>query len=298
MKGPVIESRDRAFEAIRRGVENPGSAKSDRETVFTMRDNEAGSVILRWEVAGRLLPGVSAGGFDAWRVGPLDRDDAFHLEFRAGDVIRTVSVSVLGTNQFGQAGNGRTCPWRCGLGLPVSRGSWAGAVRRRSRRPAGQGHERQRCSDSRGFDTRVDEDRPAFEGGAEATRVDDPVVAVLVGPGSDRLGERSLRPAHAAQVDVGQPELVKCRAEDRSKRRERFERSDIQPTAGSQAECHDTAGPQETRRDGADDVGWIARLGQQLKRWAEGGQRLCKARGALARGIQHAEPSRKIVEAT
>ena len=33
-----------------------GSAKSDRETIFTMQDNEAGSLVLRWEVAGRLLP--------------------------------------------------------------------------------------------------------------------------------------------------------------------------------------------------------------------------------------------------
>jgi uncharacterized repeat protein (TIGR01451 family) len=37
----------------------PASAKSDRGTVFTMQDNVAGSVILRWEVAGRLLPGES-----------------------------------------------------------------------------------------------------------------------------------------------------------------------------------------------------------------------------------------------
>jgi uncharacterized repeat protein (TIGR01451 family) len=34
-----------------------GSAQSDRQAVFTMEDNEAGSRILRWEVAGRLLPG-------------------------------------------------------------------------------------------------------------------------------------------------------------------------------------------------------------------------------------------------
>jgi uncharacterized repeat protein (TIGR01451 family) len=37
----------------------PGSSQSDREAVFTLRDNEAGSRILRWEVAGRLLPGAS-----------------------------------------------------------------------------------------------------------------------------------------------------------------------------------------------------------------------------------------------
>jgi uncharacterized repeat protein (TIGR01451 family) len=37
----------------------PGSAKSDREAVFTTQDNEAGSQILRWEIAGRLLPGTS-----------------------------------------------------------------------------------------------------------------------------------------------------------------------------------------------------------------------------------------------
>jgi uncharacterized repeat protein (TIGR01451 family) len=35
----------------------PGSAASDRNAVFTTQDNGAGSVILRWEVSGRLLPG-------------------------------------------------------------------------------------------------------------------------------------------------------------------------------------------------------------------------------------------------
>jgi uncharacterized repeat protein (TIGR01451 family) len=35
----------------------PSSAQSDRQAVFTLEDNEAGSRILRWEVAGRLLPG-------------------------------------------------------------------------------------------------------------------------------------------------------------------------------------------------------------------------------------------------
>jgi len=35
----------------------PGSAKADRNAVFTMQENEAGSVILRWEVSGKLLPG-------------------------------------------------------------------------------------------------------------------------------------------------------------------------------------------------------------------------------------------------
>ncbi len=37
----------------------PGSAKADREAVFTLQENEAGSVILRWEITGRLLPGQS-----------------------------------------------------------------------------------------------------------------------------------------------------------------------------------------------------------------------------------------------
>ena len=37
----------------------PGSAKTDREAVFTMQANEAGSLILRWEIAGTLLPGTS-----------------------------------------------------------------------------------------------------------------------------------------------------------------------------------------------------------------------------------------------
>jgi uncharacterized repeat protein (TIGR01451 family) len=37
----------------------PGTAKSDRPTVFTTQENEAGSLVLRWEVSGRLLPGQS-----------------------------------------------------------------------------------------------------------------------------------------------------------------------------------------------------------------------------------------------
>jgi uncharacterized repeat protein (TIGR01451 family) len=37
----------------------PGSAKADRDAVFTLEENEAGSVILRWEIGGRLLPGSS-----------------------------------------------------------------------------------------------------------------------------------------------------------------------------------------------------------------------------------------------
>jgi uncharacterized repeat protein (TIGR01451 family) len=37
----------------------PGSAQSDRQAVFTTQANEAGSLILRWEIAGQLLPGES-----------------------------------------------------------------------------------------------------------------------------------------------------------------------------------------------------------------------------------------------
>lgn len=37
----------------------PGSAQSDRAAVFTTQPNEAGSVVLRWEVTGRLMPGTS-----------------------------------------------------------------------------------------------------------------------------------------------------------------------------------------------------------------------------------------------
>jgi uncharacterized repeat protein (TIGR01451 family) len=37
----------------------PGSAQSDRDAVFMTQENEAGSVILRWEISGRLLPGES-----------------------------------------------------------------------------------------------------------------------------------------------------------------------------------------------------------------------------------------------
>jgi uncharacterized repeat protein (TIGR01451 family) len=37
----------------------PGSAETDRDAVFTTQENEAGSLILRWEISGRLLPGQS-----------------------------------------------------------------------------------------------------------------------------------------------------------------------------------------------------------------------------------------------
>jgi uncharacterized repeat protein (TIGR01451 family) len=37
----------------------PGTAKSDRDAVFTTQENEVGSQILRWEISGRLLPGDS-----------------------------------------------------------------------------------------------------------------------------------------------------------------------------------------------------------------------------------------------
>jgi uncharacterized repeat protein (TIGR01451 family) len=36
-----------------------GSAQSDRNSVFTMQENEAGSLILKWEIAGKLHPGQS-----------------------------------------------------------------------------------------------------------------------------------------------------------------------------------------------------------------------------------------------
>jgi uncharacterized repeat protein (TIGR01451 family) len=37
----------------------PGSAQSDRPAVFTTQANEAGSLVLRWEITGRLMPGTS-----------------------------------------------------------------------------------------------------------------------------------------------------------------------------------------------------------------------------------------------
>jgi uncharacterized repeat protein (TIGR01451 family) len=37
----------------------PGTARSDCDAVFTTQENEAGSVILRWEIGGKLQPGTS-----------------------------------------------------------------------------------------------------------------------------------------------------------------------------------------------------------------------------------------------
>jgi hypothetical protein len=33
-----------------------GSARSDRDAVFTLQENEAGSAVLHWEIGGKLLP--------------------------------------------------------------------------------------------------------------------------------------------------------------------------------------------------------------------------------------------------
>ncbi len=37
----------------------PGSAEADRDAVFTSRENEAGSMVLRWQINGQLLPAQS-----------------------------------------------------------------------------------------------------------------------------------------------------------------------------------------------------------------------------------------------
>jgi uncharacterized repeat protein (TIGR01451 family) len=37
----------------------PDSSRTDRDAVFTTQENEAGSLVLRWEISGRLLPGES-----------------------------------------------------------------------------------------------------------------------------------------------------------------------------------------------------------------------------------------------
>jgi uncharacterized repeat protein (TIGR01451 family) len=34
----------------------PGSSRANRETIFTMQQNEAGSLLLQWQVVGRLQP--------------------------------------------------------------------------------------------------------------------------------------------------------------------------------------------------------------------------------------------------
>ncbi len=34
----------------------PGSAKADRDAVFTTKENETGSLVLRWQINGQLLP--------------------------------------------------------------------------------------------------------------------------------------------------------------------------------------------------------------------------------------------------
>jgi uncharacterized repeat protein (TIGR01451 family) len=44
---------------VRRLEYVPGSAKWDRPAVFTMRENEAGSLVLHWLIGGQLLPGQS-----------------------------------------------------------------------------------------------------------------------------------------------------------------------------------------------------------------------------------------------
>ena len=57
---PTPELVDRASDSLTARLEYiPGSARSDRDAVFTLQQNEAGSVALRWEITGVLQPGKS-----------------------------------------------------------------------------------------------------------------------------------------------------------------------------------------------------------------------------------------------
>src|SRR5262249_13364952 len=57
--GPPITERARSDSLTGRLEYVPGSAKSDREALFTMQENEAGSLILRWQIGGSLPAGQS-----------------------------------------------------------------------------------------------------------------------------------------------------------------------------------------------------------------------------------------------
>ncbi|WP_430739068.1 SNF2-related protein [Streptomyces aureocirculatus] len=58
----------------------------------------AAVVALQMIGRGRLLPGVSPGGFDAWRIGPLDRDDVVHVQELAAAIPREARAEPLPGN--------------------------------------------------------------------------------------------------------------------------------------------------------------------------------------------------------
>jgi hypothetical protein len=110
--------------------------EGDRGSTGNFKDQAGGGMVpyteakARWG-NGQLYFVLYAGDLDLEGTvrehdGPVERDDAFHLEFGAGDAIRVVSVSVLGTVADALcrgAGAGRACDpaWQSHARVAVDR---------------------------------------------------------------------------------------------------------------------------------------------------------------------------------
>ncbi|WP_420717216.1 DEAD/DEAH box helicase [Streptomyces sp. H27-G5] len=80
------------------GVDGSGPASADRACSSTVFWGAASVLALGLLARGRVLPGVSAEGFDAWRVGPLDAEDHERLGLLAAAMppgARAVAVPGL-----------------------------------------------------------------------------------------------------------------------------------------------------------------------------------------------------------
>jgi len=89
------------IQARRLARDSPGSA-ADPAAVFW---GTAALFALRLIARGRILPGVSPAGNDAWRVGPFDREDAEHLRALAALMPPTARAVPL-PGDGGGRGNG------------------------------------------------------------------------------------------------------------------------------------------------------------------------------------------------
>src|SRR5262249_49638491 len=84
-----------------------GTAQADREAVFTTQPNEAGSLILRWEIGGQLLPGKSGvGRFQARIRWERSATVSWQILPRGFSVHRTVSWGAFSAENFRTVAHG------------------------------------------------------------------------------------------------------------------------------------------------------------------------------------------------
>ncbi|HEV2638489.1 MAG TPA: hypothetical protein VGX23_25305 [Actinocrinis sp.] len=86
---PITQAVPILARAVRHDAADPAAAFWGAVTLFALR------LLAR----GRLLPGVSANGFDAWRMGPLDAQDSAHVHALAAAMPPTArAVPLVGVS--------------------------------------------------------------------------------------------------------------------------------------------------------------------------------------------------------